>query len=218
MPSSPPPPAPPSPRDLQAHWQRIYTEKDLNQVSWYRPHLDTSLALIDRIAPGPAAAIIDIGGGACTLVDDLLARGYRHLTVLDVASAALQSSHQRLGDASGQVTWLAADVLTAALPAATFDLWHDRAVFHFLTASQDRAAYRRQLVRALRPGGHVLLSTFGPEGPTRCSGLDVIRYDASALLAELGPRFRLIESMTHLHRTPSGATQQFLCCHAALES
>lgn len=208
---------PKSPEERQAHWQRVYAEKAPEQVSWYRPHLEASLKLIERIAPDPGAAIIDIGGGASTLVDDLLARGYGNLTVLDVAPAALESAQRRLGSAAGQVQWLTADILNAELPAAAYDLWHDRAVFHFLTAPEDRAAYARQLVHALRPGGHALLSTFGPEGPTRCSGLAVVRYDAAGLLRALGPRFHLVESFTELHHTPGGATQQFLCCHALLE-
>ncbi len=210
--------APKSPEDRQAHWQRVYAGTTPDRVSWYRPHLEASLGLIERIVPDPATPMIDIGGGASTLADDLLARGYRNLTVLDVAAAALQSAQQRLGSAAGQVQWLTADILTANLPAAAYDLWHDRAVFHFLTAPEDRAAYVRQLVHSLRPGGHALLSTFGPEGPTRCSGLDVVRYDAPGLLRELGPRFHLVASFTELHQTPSGAVQQFLYCHAVLES
>jgi SAM-dependent methyltransferase len=217
MPSSPASATPNPCEDRQAHWQGIYAEKAPDQVSWYRPHLDSSLALIERIAPDRATSIIDAGGGASTLVDDLLFRGYRNLTVLDVASEALLAAQRRLGEAAGQIHWLAGDLLTADLPAAAFDLWHDRAVFHFLTAPEDRAGYVRRLARALRPGGHVLVSTFGPEGPTRCSGLEVVRYDASALMAELGPRFRPVQSFTELHRTPSGATQQFVFCHAVLE-
>lgn len=218
MPSPQPSATPRTAEERESHWQRIYAEKGAEGVSWYRPHLDASLALIERIALDPAAAIIDIGGGASTLVDDLLARGHRNVAVLDVAAAALESARQRVGNAAAQVHWITGDILTAALPAAGFDLWHDRAVFHFLTAPQDRAAYVRQLVGALRPGGHVILSTFGPEGPVRCSGLEVVRYDAPALLQELGPGFRLAESFTELHRTPSGASQQFLCCHAVLAS
>lgn len=206
-----------SPEDRRAYWQGIYARNAADQVSWYRRHLDSSLGLIDRIAPDPATSIIDVGGGSSTLVDDLHARGYRNLTVLDIAAAALQSAQQRLDNAASSIHWLTADILTTDLPAAAFDLWHDRAVFHFLTAPQDRAAYVRQLSCALRRGGHVLVSTFGPEGPTRCSGLDVVRYDATALLRELGSRFRLIDSFTELHHTPSGAVQQFLCCHAVLE-
>lgn len=203
--------------DRELHWQKVYSEKLVDQMSWYRPHLATSLYLIERAAPAPEASIIDVGGGACTLVDDLIADGYTNVTVLDVAAAALQVAQQRLGHAAAQVRWIAADILTADLPAGGFDLWHDRAVFHFLTSSGDRAAYVRQLVRALRPRGHVLISTFGPEGPTRCSGLDVVRYDAPALSRELGPHFRLIERFTEPHQTPSGATQQFLCCHFVAE-
>lgn len=200
---------PMNPRD---HWEAIYRTKPADQVSWFAPHLHVSLDLLDRVPLAPSAAILDVGGGASTLVDDLVIRGFTNLTVLDLSPAALDAARARLGPAADGVRWLAADITQAELAPAHYDLWHDRAVFHFLTATHDRAAYIRQLVHALRPGGHAAISFFGPEGPTRCSGLDVIRYDAPTLAAALGSRFRLLETVTSLHATPSGTSQQFLSC------
>lgn len=197
----------------QAHWEQVHSTKAREQVSWYAPHLEISLDLIDRIALPRTAAMVDIGGGQSTLVDDLLARGSQDITVLDISQTAIDANRKRLGQDAARVHWLVADVTRASLDRARYDLWHDRAVFHFLTAPEDRAAYVRQLTQALRPGGHVIVATFGPEGPTRCSGLDAVRYNADALHGELGSGFRLVESTTHLHGTPSGGMQQFLYCH-----
>lgn len=203
--------------DPQAHWDRIYTEKAPDQVSWYTPHLDTSLALIEQVGAGPSTSIIDVGAGESTLVDDLLAHGYSDLTVLDISQTAVAANKKRLGDAASCVRWLVADVTQAQLEPSAYDVWHDRAVFHFLTDPSDRAAYVRQVVHAVKRGGHVIIGTFGPEGPTRCSGLDVVRYDSDSLHDEFGRRFRLLESTTQLHRTPSGTDQQFLYCYCRLE-
>lgn len=198
------------------HWNHIYRTRPTGQVSWYAPHLDLSLQMIASVPLAPDAAILDVGGGASTLVDDLLARGFTNLTVLDLSPAALDSARARLGTVADQVRWLAGDITRIDLEPAHYDLWHDRAVFHFFTDPAQRAAYARQLLRALKPGGHAIVSTFGPEGPTRCSGLDVMRYDAPALLTAIsldrGPRLHLLESVTSLHATPFGATQQFLSC------
>ncbi len=203
--------------DTQAHWDKIYTEKAPDQVSWYRPHLEASLALIEQVCAGPAASIIDVGAGESTLVDDLLARGYSNLTVLDISQAAIAASRKRLGDAAKSVRWFAADVTQAELEVSSYDVWHDRAVFHFLTRAADRRAYVRQVMRAVKHGGHVIVSAFGPEGPTRCSGLEVVRYDAESLHREFGAGFRLISSSRELHETPFGTTQQFLYCHCILQ-
>ena len=192
------------------HWETVYQTKAADAVSWYRPHLDTSLSLIERAMPDRAGALIDIGGGESTLVDDLLARGYRELTVLDISAAAIAVARQRLGDAAAHVTWLAGDILQAGLPAQHFGLWHDRALFHFLTHAEQRAAYVERLLHALKPGGHAIIATFGPQGPAKCSGLDTVRYDAAALQRALGPRFALIEHRTELHHTPFDTTQQFV--------
>jgi Methylase involved in ubiquinone/menaquinone biosynthesis len=196
--------------DKQQHWETVYRTKAPDAVSWYRPHLDTSLALIERAAPDRNAAVLDVGGGASTLVDDLLARGYRDLSVLDISAAALNVARERLGEAADKVTWLAADLLDAPLPQARYDLWHDRAVFHFLTEAEQRAHYLRQLARALKPGGHAVLATFGPQGPLKCSGLDTVRYDAWELARVLGDGFTLLDSTLELHATPFGTTQPFL--------
>jgi len=203
--------------DARTHWEKIYATKALDQVSWYRPHLETSLALIERSAHDRSASIIDVGGGESTLVDDLLARGFENITVLDVSQAAIEATKKRLGEAAERVRWLIADITQVELELGAYDVWHDRAVFHFLTALGERAAYVRQAARSVRPGGHVIVSTFGPEGPTKCSGLDVVRYNADSLHHEFGARFRLIDSSKELHRTPFGTTQQFLYCYCRVE-
>jgi 2-polyprenyl-3-methyl-5-hydroxy-6-metoxy-1,4-benzoquinol methylase len=199
------------------HWEKIYREKAPDAVSWYRPHLEMSLDLIEKAASARSAAIIDIGGGESTLVDDLLARGYQNVTVLDISSTAIEVTKQRLGVASERVQWVAGDIVRAHLSPSAYDVWHDRAVFHFLTAADQRAAYIYQVVKAVKPGGHVLISTFGPEGPTKCCGLEVMRYDAESLHAQFGKRFRLLESFKELHETPFGTTQQFLYCCCRIE-
>jgi ubiquinone/menaquinone biosynthesis C-methylase UbiE len=192
------------------HWEQVYRSRSTTEVSWYRAHLERSLESIRRIAPSPNAAILDVGAGASTLVDDLLSAGYTRLTVLDIAASALESTRARLGKRATEVNWLVGNVLDIELPAHHFDVWHDRAVFHFLTSASDRQAYVAQMTAALRPGGHVLIATFGPEGPLRCSGLEVVRYDAQSLSKELGKAFRLIDCTLEHHETPAGATQQFL--------
>jgi 2-polyprenyl-3-methyl-5-hydroxy-6-metoxy-1,4-benzoquinol methylase len=203
--------------DAKTHWEKVYATKAPEAVSWYRPHLETSLALIERAAAGYSASIIDVGGGESTLVDDLLARGHENITVLDVSQTAIDVTKTRLGLAAEQVHWLVADVTDSQLERAAYDVWHDRAVFHFLTAIEQRAAYVRNVAHAVRPGGHVIVSTFGPEGPTKCSGLDVVRYDAESLHDQFGVRFRLLASSKELHRTPFGTTQQFLFCYCKVE-
>jgi 2-polyprenyl-3-methyl-5-hydroxy-6-metoxy-1,4-benzoquinol methylase len=202
--------------DTQNHWNKIYTDKAPTAVSWYRPHLETSLSLIERIA-SKESVIIDVGGGESTLVDDLLSRGFSNITVLDVSQTAIEMNKKRLGDKSDHVNWLVADITKAELPHSAYDVWHDRAVFHFLTHQSDRAAYVRQVANAVKVGGHVIVSTFGLEGPTKCSGLDVVRYDAESLHSEFGVHFRLLESSKELHQTPFGTVQQFLYCHCKLE-
>ena len=203
--------------DMQTHWERIYAQKAPDQVSWYRPHLETSLALIEQGSAGRSAAIIDVGAGEATLVDDLLARGFTNVTVLDISSTAIEANRKRLGNVADLVRWVVADVTRVDLESAAYDVWHDRAVFHFLTEESDRAAYVRQVARAMRRGGHVIVSAFGPEGPMKCSGLEVVRYDADSLHAEFGSRFRLVSSSKEPHQTPFGTTQQFLYCYCVVE-
>ncbi|MBW8303106.1 MAG: class I SAM-dependent methyltransferase [Brevundimonas sp.] len=201
----------------KAHWENVYRTKAVGEVSWYRPHLEVSLRLIEDAAPGRDSAIIDVGGGEATLVDDLVTSGYTDVTVLDISRAAIEVAKDRLGSSALPVHWIAGDITTVALEPSRYDVWHDRAVFHFLTRADDRAAYVRQVARAVRPGGHVIVATFGPEGPEKCSGLDVVRYDAGRLHGEFGPKFRLLESVTELHETPWGAPQQFMYCFCRLE-
>ena len=196
----------------QPHWDKVYQTKPFDSVSWYAPHLDTSLALIERVAPDRSAAIIDVGGGESTLVDDLLAKGYRHVTVLDVSHAAIEFSKKRLGAAGDAVSWRVADITEAELPARGYDVWHDRAVFHFLTEPAQRTAYVQRVARSMKPGGHVIVATFGPQGPLKCSGLDVVRYDADTLHQQFGRQFELVDSQLQVHHTPMGVEQQFVYC------
>ena len=197
--------------DRKEHWERIYGAKQVTQVSWYAPHLEQSIAMIRAVADA-SAAIIDVGAGASTLVDDLLALGYTRVTLLDVSSAALAVTRERLGARAGMVQWIVGDVTTVDLPSKAYDVWHDRTVFHFLTQPADRRAYVRIVTECLKPGGHALLATFSLEGPMRCSGLDVIRYDAENLSRELGPAFALRQETHESHCTPSGAEQRLIYC------
>ena len=202
---------------VQEHWERIYATRAPDQVSWYCAHLTASLELIERTRVSRMSAIIDVGGGEATLADDLVARGFEDITVLDISQTAIDACRKRLGDKADRVRWIAGDITRVELEPRRFDLWHDRAVFHFLTRPGDRIAYVRQVARAVKPGGHVIIGTFGPEGPTECSGLDVVRYDAESLHDEFGARFRLLESSKQLHQTPFGTMQQFLYCYCRLE-
>lgn len=201
----------------RTHWEKVYRSKAPDEVSWYRPHLDLSLKIIEDAAPDRASAVIDVGGGEATLVDDLLARGYRDVTVLDISQVALDVARERLGAAGASVRWIAGDITKVPLETARYDVWHDRAVFHFLTRPEDRVAYVRQVARAVKPRGLVIVATFGPEGPEKCSGLDVVRYDAAGLHGEFGPKFRLLDSVTERHETPWGAPQQFVYCFCRVE-
>jgi SAM-dependent methyltransferase len=203
--------------NAKAHWETVYRSKAPDAVSWYRPHLEVSLDLIERAAGNRSASIIDVGAGESTLADDLLRRGYTDLTVLDISQTALEVTQERLGHAAARVNWICGDVTRVPLPRHCFDIWHDRAVFHFLTAPQDRASYVQSVLRSVRPGGNAIVSAFGPEGPTRCSGLDVMRYGAEALHGQFGGSFRLVESSTELHYTPWGAAQQFVYCYCRVE-
>lgn len=202
--------------DPTLHWEKVYQTKQPTEVSWYRPHLEVSLQLIEGATSDRDAHIIDVGAGESTLVDDLLARGYRNLCAMDLSSTALDVAKARLGANATKVNWLVGDVRAFAFARHPYDVWHDRAVFHFLTDPNDRAAYVRQVGHAVNPGGHVIVATFGPEGPTKCSGLDVVRYGPEALHNEFGSNFRLVKHRTELHRTPSGSTQQFTYCYCRI--
>jgi 2-polyprenyl-3-methyl-5-hydroxy-6-metoxy-1,4-benzoquinol methylase len=201
---------------LQDHWEHIYQTKAPVETSWFEPHLQTSLHWISEAAPDRSASIIDVGGGESTLSDDLLAMHYRSLTVLDIAEAAITKSRNRLGAAAEKINWLVGNVIEVALPPRAYDVWHDRAVFHFLTEPDRRSAYVRQLSSSLKTGGHVVIATFGPQGPEKCSGLVTMRYNADSLQRELGQDFRLVRSSVVEHHTPFGTAQQFLYCQFTL--
>jgi ubiquinone/menaquinone biosynthesis C-methylase UbiE len=171
-----------------------------------------SVRLIRDTGLGRDAVIIDVGGGASTLADDLLEEGYQKLSVLDLSGAALAESRRRLGAASESVRWMEADITQAVFEPHSFDIWHDRAVFHFLTTDHDRRAYVNQVLRALKPGGHVIMATFGTNGPTQCSGLPVVRYAPDGLHAEFGEAFTLLSHEEQMHHTPFGTNQQFIYC------
>lgn len=196
--------------DAEQHWQRVYLDKDSNKVSWFEDSPVASLELLQGANLSSSSSVIDVGGGASVLVDTLLARGLENLTVLDISSAALNVTKARLGVAAEHVTWIAADITYSSLPQSAYDVWHDRAVFHFLTDPSSRAAYVTALKNALREGGHALIATFAPDGPLKCSGLQTMRYDAAGLLEVLGAdEFKLLEQRLVQHVTPSGGTQAF---------
>ncbi len=202
--------------ELKSHWEQVYTSKSAEAVSWYQPHATLSLDLICRLAQDKSTRIVDVGGGASNLVDDLLARDMTEVGVLDISGAALSVARQRLGEQAGRVHWMEGDITTIELEKASIDIWHDRAVFHFLTNPADRAAYVAQVRRAVRPGGHVIVAAFGPDGPLQCSGLPVVRYAPDALHAEFGGAFELLEHVKEDHLTPSGLVQHFVYCHCVL--
>lgn len=193
------------------HWRQVYATRKADEVSWYQVSPDGSLNAFDRVGATPGLALVDIGGGASTLVDSLLERGWQDLTVVDIAEPALAAAQARLGDEAARVRWEVADIRDWC-PTRTFDIWHDRAVFHFLTDPADRAAYRRALVDGTHAGSHAILATFALDGPEKCSGLPVQRYDAPALAAELGGPFHLIGDWREGHVTPWGAKQSFQWC------
>lgn len=195
----------------KAHWDRVYRTNAEQTVSWYQPTPATSLGVLDRFQVPSSAALIDVGGGTSGLVDALVERGWTDLTVLDIAAPALDLAQARLGPAAGRVQWLVADI-TRGRPGRSYDVWHDRSVFHFLTDVGQRAGYRQALEAGVAPGDLVIIATFAPDGPARCSGLPVQRYDAAALSRELGPGFRLVDSWREDHVTPNGDRQAFSWC------
>jgi ubiquinone/menaquinone biosynthesis C-methylase UbiE len=199
--------------EAKGHWERVYETKAVNAVSWFQPHAEQSLCLIHQTGLPLSASIIDVGGGASTLVDDLLSEGYRKLTVLDLSAAALGAAKARLGDAASAVNWLEADVTKVKLPPNAYDVWHDRAVFHFLTSPREREAYVNAVLRAVKPAGFVIVATFAEDGPLQCSGLPVVRYSPDSLHAEFGAPFSLLKHEREEHHTPSGAVQRFIYCY-----
>ncbi len=197
--------------DRRRHWNGVYQTREAADLSWYEPEPAISLRLIDAAGLGREARILDVGGGTSTLVDCLLQRGYRHLGLLDVSSTSIEICRARLGTRAVDVEWFVEDVTTFRSPHP-WDLWHDRAVFHFLTNPHDQLAYRDALLSAVVRGGQVVIATFGPQGPVKCSGLDVCRYDVASLQRRLGGDFELLNEQLVDHTTPAGTTQQFLYC------
>jgi SAM-dependent methyltransferase len=192
----------------QSHWENVYTSKGENEVSWFQKNPAPSLALIAEAGAAPNSAIIDVGGGASRLVDHLIESGFQDVTVLDLSAAALDAARARLGERAARAHWLVADATTWE-PSRTYDIWHDRAAFHFLTEAAGQRAYAERVARAVRPGGHVIIGTFAPDGPERCSGLAVERHDAASIGAVLGDRFALVQTRRDDHLTPAGAMQRF---------
>ncbi|WP_297795101.1 class I SAM-dependent methyltransferase [uncultured Marinobacter sp.] len=195
------------------HWDQVYSINPTEKLGWYEPHLQISLDWIKGLGLPSDAPIIDVGGGASTLVDDLLDAGYRLVSVLDLSDHALTSVKTRLGKRAGLVTWLTGDITAIDMPMHYYELWHDRAVFHFLTRPEQQQTYRDNLLKALNPGGHVIIGTFAPEAPPKCSGLPVRRYSPEQLESTFGREFELQRHHKTLHITPSGVEQMYLYCH-----
>ncbi|MBK5256415.1 MAG: class I SAM-dependent methyltransferase [Vicinamibacteria bacterium] len=204
--------------DRKQHWESVYQTKRPTEVSWYQAEPTLSLSLVNEAAGAGAASVIDVGGGASTLVDRLVERPSTTITVLDLSGAALREAQRRVGEKAEKVNWIEADILNVELPKAAFDVWHDRAVFHFLTDAADRRRYVEQVSHSVRIGGHVLVATFAADGPQKCSGLEVARYSPDELHAQFGSAFRLIRSVHESHITPMGTTQKFVYCLCSVES
>lgn len=198
------------------HWENVYQTKDETQVSWYRDHLENSLQMILQTNVGKDAAIIDVGGGSSTLVDDLLNQGFADVSVLDISGKALKKSQERLGQKSGLVEWIEADITQISLPENHYDVWHDRAVFHFLTDENDRRKYVELVKKSLKVGGHIIVASFGLNGPKKCSGLDVVQYSPDSMHDEFGKSFELVKSISEKHETPFNTTQEFIYCYCRL--
>jgi len=192
----------------QAYWENVYTTKGENEVSWFQQDPAPSFELITQAGATHASAIIDIGGGASRLVDHLVEDGFEDVTVLDLSGAALEAARKRLESRANRVHWVVADA-TAWEPAKAYDIWHDRAAFHFLTEEKDRAAYIARLTRGVKAGGHAIIATFALDGPEKCSGLPVARYDSASLGQALGSKFHLVHARRHEHATPWGSQQMF---------
>lgn len=191
------------------HWEQVYQQKQPDTLSWYQQQASLSLQLIQQVT-SPNALLIDVGSGASTLIDDLLKLGYQNLTVLDISTAALAVTQQRLGAKASQISWLVADIIQAELPALAYDLWHDRAVFHFLTEQADREAYINRVRHSLKPGAYLVIACFADHGPEKCSGLPVQRYNTQTLAAAFGGDFKLLTTAQEQHPTPFGTSQAFI--------
>lgn len=199
--------------ESKAHWEHIYESKGIREVSWFQEHAAQSIELIKTTGVNLGARIIDVGGGASKLVDDLLDQGYSEITVLDISKAALRRSQHRLGHRASLVTWLELDITRAELVPNFYDVWHDRAVFHFLTNETDRAQYVQAVQRSVKSGGHIVIASFGLGGPEQCSGLNVVRYSAESMHREFGNDFELVDTVAEVHHTPLGTDQEFIYCY-----
>lgn len=198
--------------DKKTHWENVYESKPVNRLGWYKQHLHPSLDWIKELAAEKGSAIIDVGGGASTLVDDLISEGYESITVVDLSGRALEHSKSRLGDKAARVKWIEGDITNTELPANYYALWHDRAVFHFLTDERDRRKYIGKLRNSLAESGYLIIGTFSFDAPPKCSGLPVERYDVEKMKSTLGDEFKLLDSMKELHVTPGGVEQMYLYC------
>lgn len=197
----------------KTHWENIYQTKESSQVSWYQLHPTMSLQYIQNTGASKTGHIIDIGGGASTLADHLLDDNFQNITVLDISTEALGIAKQRLGERAEFVTWIEADITKVTLPHQKYDVWHDRAVFHFLTKQEERARYVHAVKEAVKTGGHIIVATFADDGPEKCSGLEVARYDPQSLHNEFGADFELLDSTHEEHHTPFGTEQKFIYCY-----
>jgi len=199
--------------DSKKHWENIYSTKSSDSVSWFQSHVKKSLSIIQNLDVRKSSSIIDVGGGASTLVDDLLELNYYNLSVLDLSDTALKVAQLRIGKLADKVRWLEGDVTKLTLEKHSIDVWHDRAVFHFLTNESDRNSYVRAVLNAVKPGGYVIIATFAEDGPEKCSGLPVQRYSADELHSEFGSPFKLLGHEKELHKTPFGTLQSFVYCY-----
>ena len=197
----------------KSHWEHIYETKVPTQVSWYQEHAQLSLKFIQNTGIQMTGHIIDVGGGASTLVDDLITAGFQHITVPDISATALKQARERLGRRAGGVSWIEADITRVDLPQQAYDVWHDRAVFHFLTGADHRRRYINTVRHAVRAGGHVIVATFACDGPDHCSGLEVVCYSPERLQHEFGAGFELKDSRRETHHTPFGTGQKFIYCY-----
>lgn len=198
--------------DRKDHWEDVYSSKPANRLGWYEPHLEISLNWIRELLPGKTIPLIDVGGGASTLVDDLVEGGYRSVTVVDISGKALARTRKRLGDNAESVKFIEGDITELKLPEHFYGLWHDRAVFHFLIEEEDRKKYISNLQKSVIDNGYVVIGTFAPEAPPRCSGLPVERYDANSLGEVLGEQFEMLDNLKDMHITPGGVEQMYLYC------
>jgi ubiquinone/menaquinone biosynthesis C-methylase UbiE len=199
--------------NTKTHWEHIYETKAPTQVSWYQDHARFSMQYVEKTGIRKTDHIIDVGGGTSTLVDDLIENDFQNITVLDVSGTALQVARQRLGVRAAHVHWIEADITLVELPQDAYDVWHDRAVFHFLTQAADRQHYIETVRHSVRKGGHVIVATFAPDGPERCSGLNVIRYSPESLHSEFGDGFEVVDHARETHHTPFGTEQKFIYCY-----